>query len=103
MLLATRRRALRTSLDSIARRVTALEQYAAQVTEADDRYRELRQIRQLAAGSDDVLDFLARTVRDDLAAAEIKGMTGEAAAAFTAALDSAKEAAALALPSAKTA
>ncbi|MCX4657336.1 hypothetical protein OG249_36355 [Streptomyces microflavus] len=100
-LLDTRRRALRASLDGIARRVKALEAYAEQVAQADDRYRELQQIQALTDGSGDVLDFLARTVRDDFAVAEIEGMTGEAAAvadAFTMALESAKEAAVIALP-----
>ncbi|MGW1623083.1 hypothetical protein [Streptomyces sp. NPDC002172] len=103
-LLGTRRKALRTSLDGIARRVTALESYANQVAAADDRYKELQQIHQLTEGSSDVLDLLARTVRDDLAVAEIEGMTGEAAAVaatFTTALESAKEAAAIALPTAR--
>ncbi|MEU7046603.1 hypothetical protein AB0A77_36915 [Streptomyces varsoviensis] len=105
-LLDTRRRALRASLDGITRRVEALESYAEQVAQADDRYRELQQIQALTDGSDDVLDFLARTVRDDLAVAEIEGMTGEAAAvanAFTTALESAKEAAIIALPTRTTA
>ncbi|MFJ5740120.1 hypothetical protein [Streptomyces microflavus] len=100
-LLDTRRRALRASLDGIARRVKALEAYAEQVAQADDRYRELQQIQALTDGSGDVLDFLARTVRDEFAVAEIEGMTGEAAAvadAFTSALESAKEAAVIALP-----
>ncbi|MEV7296864.1 hypothetical protein AB0N79_35400 [Streptomyces microflavus] len=100
-LLDTRRRALRASLDGIARRVKALEAYAEQVAQADDRYRELQQIQALTDGSGDVLDFLARTVRDDFAVAEIEGMTGEAVAvadAFTMALESAKEAAVIALP-----
>ncbi|MEV0875924.1 hypothetical protein AB0I86_32810 [Streptomyces sp. NPDC049950] len=105
-LLNTRRRALRASLDGITRRVEALESYAEQVAQADDRYRELQQIQALTDGSDDVLDLLARTVRDDLAVAEIEGMTEEAAAvadAFTTALESAKEAAVIALPTRTTA
>lgn len=105
-LLDTRRRALRASLDGITRRVNALESYADQVAQADDRYRELQQIQALTDGSDDVLDFLARTAGDDLAVAEIEGMTGKAAAvadAFTVALESAKEAAVIALPARKTA
>ncbi|MCX4523961.1 hypothetical protein ACIRQO_36345 [Streptomyces anulatus] len=100
-LLDTRRRALRASLDGITRRVSALESYADQVAQADDRYRELQQIQALTDGRDDVLDLLARTARDDLAVAEIEGMTGKAAAvadAFTVALESAKEAAVIALP-----
>ncbi|MFD8476332.1 hypothetical protein ACFV2E_30500 [Streptomyces globisporus] len=105
-LLDTRRRALRASLDGITRRVSALESYADQVAQADDRYRELQQIQVLTDGSDEVLDFLARTARDDLAVAEIEGMTGKAAAvadAFSVALESAKEAAVVALPTPKTA
>lgn len=76
------------------------------MAQADDRYRELQQIQVLTDGSDEVLDFLARTARDDLAVAEIEGMTGKAAAvadAFTVALESAKEAAVVALPTPKTA
>ncbi|MFJ2875430.1 hypothetical protein [Streptomyces sp. NPDC087298] len=105
-LLGIRRKALRTSLDGIARRVLALETYADQVTEADNHYRELQQIQQLANGNDDVLDFIARTARDDLAVAEIEGTTKKAVAirtAFNCALDSAKEAAVIALPARKTA
>ncbi|MET9365813.1 hypothetical protein ABZX93_33560 [Streptomyces sp. NPDC006632] len=105
-LLDSRRRALTTSLDGIGRQVTALETYAAQVAEADRQYRELQQIQKLTAGSNEVLDLLARTARNDLAVAEIEGMTGEAAvvaATFTAALESAKEAAVIALPTRTTA
>ncbi|MFC8878708.1 hypothetical protein [Streptomyces ardesiacus] len=105
-LLDTRRRKLRAGLDGITRRVKALELYAEQVAQADDRYRELQQIQALTDGNDDVLNFLARTVRDDLAVAEIEGMTGEAAAvaaSFTTALESAKEAAVIALPTRTTA
>ncbi|MFK0142617.1 hypothetical protein [Streptomyces murinus] len=105
-LLDTRRRGLRASLGGITRRVNALESYAEQVAQADDRYRELQQIQALTDGSDDVLDLLARTARDDLAVAEIEGMTGEAAAvadAFTTALESAQEAAVIALPARTTA
>ncbi|OKI50330.1 hypothetical protein [Streptomyces sp. MJM1172] len=105
-LLDSRRRALALSLAGIERRVIALEAYAAQIKEADRQYAELRQIQQLADGSNDVLELLARTARDDLAVAEIEGMTGEAAAvsaSFTAALESAKEAAVIALPARKTA
>ncbi|MEV4000289.1 hypothetical protein ACFYPK_31760 [Streptomyces halstedii] len=97
---------MRTSLNGIARRVGALESYAEQVAQADDRYRELQQIQALTDGSSDVLDFLARTARDDLAVAEIEGLTGEAAAVaafFTTALESAKEAAVIALPTRTTA
>lgn len=100
-LLDTRRRALQACLDGITQRVVALEGYALRVAETDRQYRELQQVQALAAGGSDVLELLARTVRDDLAVAEIEGMTGEAAvvaASFATALESAKEAAAVALP-----
>lgn len=103
-LLDTRRRALDLSREGIERRVSALEAYAVQVAEADRQYVELQQIRQLTAGSDDVLDLLARTARDDLAVAEVEGMTHEAAvvaATFTTALETARQAAVIALPTAR--
>ncbi|MFJ6437851.1 hypothetical protein [Streptomyces sp. NPDC091416] len=96
-----RRQSLAASFRGIGRRVVALERYADQVRRADDRFQELQQIQQLTESSTDVLELLARTVRDDLAVAEIEGMSVQAAAvaaAFTAALESAKEAAAIALP-----
>ncbi|MCX4682110.1 hypothetical protein OG413_43805 [Streptomyces sp. NBC_01433] len=99
--LQLRRRSLKTSLDGIERRVLALEAYADEVSKADDRYQELQQIQQLTKGSEDVLELLARTARDDLAVAEMEEMNTEAvavAATFTAALESAREAAVIALP-----
>lgn len=100
-LLASRRRVLATSLHGIERRVAALEAYASQVAEADARYAEVREIERLDAGSDELLDLLARTTVDDLAVAEIEALTDEAAvvtSTFTTALESAKQAAAAALP-----
>ncbi|KOV62954.1 hypothetical protein ADL00_23665 [Streptomyces sp. AS58] len=100
-LLTSRRRVLATSLHGIERRVAALEAYASQVAEADARYAEVREIERLAAGSDELLDLLARTTADDLAVAEIDALTDEAAvvaSTFTKALESAKQAAAAALP-----
>ncbi|MFJ9967142.1 hypothetical protein [Streptomyces avermitilis] len=100
-LLISRRRVLATSLHSIERRVAALEAYAGQVAEADARYAEVREIEQLAAGRDELLDLLARTTANDLAVAEIDALTDEAAvvaSTFTKALESAKQAAAAAIP-----
>ncbi|MFF7449821.1 MULTISPECIES: hypothetical protein [unclassified Streptomyces] len=100
-LLASRRRVLATSLHGIERRVAALEAYASQVAEADARYAEVREIERLDAGSDELLDLLARTTVDDLSVAEIEALTDEAAvvaSTFTRALESAKQAAAAALP-----
>ncbi|MFF9458150.1 hypothetical protein [Streptomyces flaveolus] len=100
-LLTSRQRVLATSLHGIARRVAALEAYASTVAEADARYDEVREIERLKAGSDELLDLLARTAADDLAVAETDALTGEAAVVasmFTKALESAKQAAAAALP-----
>lgn len=100
-LLTSRQRVLATSLQGIERRVAALEAYADQVAEADARYAEVREIERLAAGSDELLDLLARTAADDLAVAEIEALTDEAAvvaSTFTKALESAKQAAVAALP-----
>lgn len=80
---------------------SALEAYAGQVAEADARYAEVREIERLAAGRDELLDLLARTMADDLAAAEIDALTDEAAvvaSTFAKALESAKQAAAAAIP-----
>lgn len=100
-LLTSRQRVLETSLQGIERRVAALESYAEQVAEADARYAEVREIERLAAGSAELLDLLARTAADDLAVAEIEGLTDEAAVVaspFAKALESAKQAAVAALP-----
>lgn len=100
-LLEVRRQALCLSLAGVEGRVAALEAYASQVAEADRQLKELKQIQQLTDGSGDVLDLLARTARDGLAVAEIEGLIAEAeavAASFSAALESAKQAAVIALP-----
>ncbi|WP_158721446.1 hypothetical protein [Streptomyces sp. NRRL S-241] len=99
-LLASHRQVLATSLYGIERRVMALEAYAAQVAEADARFAEVREIERLAAGSEELLGLLARTAADDLVVAEIDALTGEAAvvaSTFSKALESAKQAAAVAL------
>ena len=100
-LLAERRRKLLISRDGIERRVKALEAYASRVAEADRRYEELRQIQELTEGDSEVLDFLARTVRDDLAVAELEGITGGASIVVESlrnAITSARRAAVVALP-----
>ncbi|WP_369228462.1 hypothetical protein AB5J52_48325 (plasmid) [Streptomyces sp. R39] len=81
--------------------MAALEAYPEQVTEADTRYAEVREIERLAVGSADLLDLMARTAADDLAVAAIEGLTVEAAvvaSTFTKALESAKQAAVATLP-----
>ncbi|MEV6574840.1 hypothetical protein [Streptomyces sp. NPDC051577] len=98
-LIVSRRNPLEVGMTSTLRRVKALETFAAQAGEADARYEEMRQNQEVTGDRDEVLDFLARTVRDDLAIAEIDGLTGEAgvvAAGFARALEKAKESAAFA-------
>jgi hypothetical protein len=100
-LLTSRRSVLATSLHGIERRVAALEAYAEQVAEADARYAEVQEIERLAAGSDELLDLLARTTAEDPAVAEIDRLADEAvvvASTFTKALESAKQAAVPVLP-----
>ncbi len=99
--LAARSAAIREGLAGIQRRVEALEAYATQVAEADDRYAEWLQLQRIGEGEDDVRDFIARSVADDLAVAEIEGMTSQAeiiTRAYTEALEEAKRAAVAALP-----
>lgn len=91
--MAARRNALRASLNGIERRVEALEAYAARITEADRLHAELRRIERLEKSGGQLLDLLARTVGDDMAVAEIDGLTEQAAAAaeaLRAALDGAR-------------
>lgn len=103
---AARRQALRVSRDGVEQRIVALEEYAAQVCEADLRYQELQQIQSLVEGNDEALDLLARTAADALAVAEIEAMSTEAAIVaktFSTALDRASAAAVIALPTRATA
>ncbi|MFJ2882463.1 hypothetical protein ACIQGT_13905 [Streptomyces sp. NPDC093108] len=100
-LLDARSAALAASLAGCERRVVALEEYAAQTAEADRQYQEMQQVQQIAAQSEDILNLLASTARDDLAVAEIQGIAGEAAAlaeVFSATVEKARGAAVLALP-----
>ncbi|MEU8892970.1 hypothetical protein [Streptomyces sp. NPDC048442] len=78
-LVARRRTALDKGLQSVTRRIEALEAYADQTSVADAHYREFEQIQQLAEDHDRLLNFLARTASDQLAVAELEGLTEEAA------------------------
>ncbi|WP_327257264.1 hypothetical protein [Streptomyces sp. NBC_01244] len=98
---SARWQALRVSRDGIEQCIAVLEEYAAQVCEADLRYRELQQIQRLVEGIAEALDLLARAAADALAVAEIEAMGTEAvivAKAFSTALDRASAAAVIALP-----
>lgn len=70
-MLAPQWRALELSAEAVGRRVAALERYAASTVAADAAYREWKAVEELEEIGGDVRELLARTVRDDLAVAEI--------------------------------
>lgn len=76
--LRPRRKALNLATESVVKRVEALERYAARTRAADQALLELRALQNLAEGGDAYRDLLARTVRDDLAIAEIDDLTERA-------------------------
>ncbi|MFJ9777864.1 hypothetical protein ACIRVF_42605 [Kitasatospora sp. NPDC101157] len=93
--------ALAVSMHGIERRVTAIEEYARHVAEVEGRYAEWCRAQQLTHGTQDVLALLARTAADDLAVAELEGLTAEAALvaqALCASVESARKAGDRALP-----
>ncbi|WP_018657526.1 hypothetical protein [Actinomadura flavalba] len=71
---APQRAALTTAASALAERVEALERYASRTRAADTAYREWRTLQELAELGDETRDVLARTVRDELAVAEIDGL-----------------------------
>ncbi|MGI5325156.1 hypothetical protein [Actinomadura nitritigenes] len=76
--LRPQRKALNLATESVIKRVEALERYAARARAADQALLELRALQNLAEGNDAYRDLLARTVRDDLAIAEIDDLTERA-------------------------
>jgi hypothetical protein len=76
--LRPQRKALNLATESVIKRVEALERYAARTRAADQALLELRALHNLAEGNDAYRDLLARTVRDDLAIAEIDDLTERA-------------------------
>ncbi|HEU5025713.1 MAG TPA: hypothetical protein VFV01_12405 [Spirillospora sp.] len=76
--LRPQRKALDLATESVVKRVEALERYAARTRAADQALLELRALRNLAEGTDAYRDLLARTVRDDLAIAEIDDLAERA-------------------------
>jgi hypothetical protein len=76
--LRPQRKALNLATESVIKRVEALERYAARTRAADQALLELRALQNLAEGTDAYRDLLARTVRDDLAIAEIDDLTERA-------------------------
>ncbi|ROO83014.1 hypothetical protein EDD29_0502 [Actinocorallia herbida] len=77
-LLAPQREVLRLATASVTERIEALEAYAARVKAADEALHQWETVQRLAARGDAYQDLLARTVRDELAVAEIEGLTEQA-------------------------
>ncbi|MFJ2568196.1 hypothetical protein ACIO02_35635 [Streptomyces sp. NPDC087568] len=76
--LEPQKRALRLSAEALERRIEALERYAEHTRAADRTYREWRAVQELEELGDDMRELLARTVRDELAVAEIDGLADRA-------------------------
>jgi hypothetical protein len=72
--------AARIAETSIAARVEALEQYAAEVGEADTAYQDWRQATRLSGLHAEHLDMLARTAADEHGISEIEAMSQQARA-----------------------
>ncbi|GAA2169842.1 hypothetical protein [Actinomadura napierensis] len=77
-LLEPQDRALELSAQSVAVRIEALEAYARRAGEADDAYHESRVLQGLADQNARYRELLAGTVGDELAGAEIRGMSEDA-------------------------
>ncbi|KAB2339776.1 hypothetical protein [Actinomadura rudentiformis] len=76
--LRPQQKALHLATESVAKRIESLEGYAARTRAADEALLELRAIQALAESNDDYRELLARTVRDELALAEINDLTERA-------------------------
>jgi hypothetical protein len=102
--LESHKRALTVAQDATTSRVTALERCAAQAEAADAAQRDWRGALKASELNDQYRDLVARTAADELAIAEITGLTEQAAAAEQVFRDSLHEAVlaaeALALPAA---
>jgi hypothetical protein len=77
-LLDAQAEALALATEAVTRRVGALEDYATRVRAADDALRQWETAQRLSARSEAYRELLARTVRDELAVAQIAGLTEEA-------------------------
>ncbi|GAA0951523.1 hypothetical protein [Actinocorallia libanotica] len=77
-LLAPQKEVLRLATASVTERIAALEGYAARTRAADEALEQWRTVQRLAANGDAYQELLARTVRDELALAEIGGLTEQA-------------------------
>jgi hypothetical protein len=79
-LLEDHRQAARAAEQSITRRVSAVERYAAEVRQADAAYRDWRQHTTIAELTGRHLDMLARTAADEHGINELNAMTKQARA-----------------------
>jgi hypothetical protein len=79
--LESHRRALAVAQQATASRVCAIERYAAQVRVTDAARLDWQNALKVAGLNDRYLDLLARTAADELAIAEITGLTEQACAA----------------------
>ncbi|MEV4673316.1 MULTISPECIES: hypothetical protein [Actinomadura] len=70
--------ALKLATASVTERIEAIERYAEQVKAADLALLQWKTLQRLADNSDAYGELLARTVRDELAIAEIDGLTDDA-------------------------
>ena len=75
--------ALAQAQEAITARVTELERYAESVSAATTAYRDWQDALRVADMNDQYLDLVARTAADELAVAEISGLTERTAAAQT--------------------
>jgi hypothetical protein len=76
--LEPQKQALRLAAEALEQRVTALEGYAEHTRVADIAYRDWQAVQELEELGDDMRELLARTVRDELAVAEIEGLADRA-------------------------
>lgn len=79
--LDSQRHALTLATDATTSRITALEHYAAELNMADAAERDWRAAMKASGRNDPYLDLIAETAADELAIAEIKGLTEQAAVA----------------------
>jgi hypothetical protein len=90
--LGPQRRAIETALRSAKSRVENLERYAASVKAVDATYRDWTGAQHAEGLNEDVRDLLANTVKDELAAEELRTLTERTAQAKEAFQESVREA-----------
>jgi hypothetical protein len=79
--LKSQQRALAAATDATASRIKALERYAAELEMADAAERDWKAAMKASGRNDQYLDLIARTMADEYAVNEMKGLTEDVAAA----------------------